>query len=221
MADSKSDLLMKFVSGGQSILAGGTSTLKKDDKLLFDFWAGKFFEIEEFGMGLNLSDFEAAQPARTEPVPTRPGGGSLATAPAIAAPPKAKFSSWRDKKKSSQEVAKLAFPVDAEPFSFTRMVDCASPLLFESCAATRSFDSATIVKRKTTGQALAMQAFLRIDFTSVLLVGLSWTDGELLREKVRFICRGLKVQYRQQSSDGSLAAAASSEWDQTMALRTE
>ena len=218
MPDKQSDVLMKFVFNGQSVPAGGTSVLKKDDRLLFDFWAGKFFEITDFGIGLNLTDFESEKPATppSQP-PTQPGAAPTA----IAAPQKAKFASWRDKKKTSLEVAKLPpFPVEIDPFSVTRLVDCASPMLFESCAATRTFDSATIVKRRATGQTLALQTFLRVDFTSVLLVGVNWTGGELLEEKLRFICRGLKVQYRAQGSDGSLGAAAPSEWDQTMALRT-
>jgi type VI protein secretion system component Hcp len=224
MPDSQSDLLMKFVLSGQSIQAGGTSLLSKDDKLTFDFWAGKFFEIKEFGLGLNLSDFEAtATPSGPPAGPPRPPAHGPAAQPgaaAIAPPQKAKFAAWRDKKKSSQAVAKLAFPVETEPFEITRQLDRASPLLFESCASTTSFDSATIVKRKVTGQTTALQSYLRIDFDQVLLVGLTWSDGELLQEKVRFICRGLRVQYRQQGADGSLGAAASAEWDQAMALRT-
>lgn len=223
MADNQSDLLMKFVLSGQSIQAGGTAQLKKDDKLLFDFWTGKFFEIEEFSLGLNLSDFEAPPaPAGAAAGPPKPAAHGPAAAPGaapLAAPQKAKFAAWRDKKKSSQAIAKLAFPVETDPFEITRLFDRASPLLFESCASTTSFDSATIVKRKVTGQTMALQSYLRIDFNEVLLVGLTWSDGELLKEKVRFICRGLRVQYRQQGADGSLGAAASAEWDQAMALR--
>jgi len=70
-----------------------------------------------------------------------------------------------------------------EPFSFTRMIDRASPLLFENCANSISFASATLVKRKVTGQTLALQAFLRMDFKDVLIVGISWDDGDILKEK--------------------------------------
>jgi len=66
MAEKQSDLLMKMVTtGGQGIAAGATSTLVKDDKLLSDFWAGKFFEVEDFGLGFELNDFETAGTANT------------------------------------------------------------------------------------------------------------------------------------------------------------
>jgi type VI protein secretion system component Hcp len=209
MAEKQSDLLMKLVTAsGQGVAAGGTSTLRKDDKLLFDFWAGKFFEVEDFGLGLELNDFETAGTANTNQAQ------QAAVAPA-------KFASWRDLRKTTAQIKDIKFPVDMEPFSFSRLIDRASPLLFENCANSISFASATLVKRKVTGQSLALQAFLRLDFKDVLMVGISWDDGDIIKEKCKFICRGVTVQYRRQASDGSLAAAASAEWEQKMALRVQ
>ena len=223
MSETHGDVLMMLVQGGRAIAAGGTSRLNDSDSMLSDFSAGRFFEIEDFSLGLNLSDFESDQNRLAAPatqVKPPHDAGHNREAAAAAAPQKSKFASWRDKRKSRQAVAALAFPVDLDPFSFTRRVDRASPLLFESCASTTTFDSATIVKRKVTGQKLALQGYLRIDFTGVLLIGLTWDDGEMLKEKCRFICRGVKVQYRVQSSDGTLGAAASADWTQAMSLRT-
>ena len=191
--------------------------------MLSDFSAGKFFEIEQFSLGLNLSDFETGHgPGAAQPAPPKPPlAGGAQTDPAAAVPQKAKFASWRDKKKSRQAITALSFPVELDPFSFTRQVDRASPLLFESCASTTSFASATIVKRKVTGQTTyALQGYLRIDFTDVLLVGLTWDDGEMIKEKCKFICRGVRVQYKPQVPDGTLAAASSAEWAYAMSLRT-
>jgi type VI protein secretion system component Hcp len=209
MAEKQSDLLMKLVTpGGQGIAAGAKSTVVKDDKLLFDFWPGKFFEVEDFGLGLELNDFETA-------------GSSTTVQTQQTAVPLGKFASWRDLRKSTADIKQITFPVDMEPFSFTRLIDRASPLLFENCANSVGFASATLVKRKVTGQTLALQAFLRLDFKDVLLVGISWDDGDILKEKCKFICRGVTVQYRRQASDGTLAAPASAEWEQKMALRTQ
>jgi type VI protein secretion system component Hcp len=209
MAEKQSDLLMKLVTtGGQGIAAGATSTLVKDDKLLADFWAGKFFEVEDFGLGLELNDFETAGTANT--------GQTQQAAVQLG-----KFASWRDLRKTTAQIQEISFPVDMEPFSFTRLIDRASPLLFENCANSISFASATLVKRKVTGQKLALQAFLRMDFKDVLIVGISWDDGDIIKEKCKFICRGVTVQYRRQASDGTLAAPASAEWEQQMALRTQ
>jgi len=209
MAEKQTDVLMKLVTiGGQGVAAGARSALSKDDKLLFDFWAGKFFEIDEFSLGLELEDFETTGSAN-------PG------AAANAAVPTGKFSSWRDLRKSTTDIKAITFPVDMEPFSFTRAIDRASPVLFQSCANSVGFASATVVKRKPTGQTLAMQGFLRFDFKDVLIVKISWTGGALQKEKCQFICRGLTVQYRAQNADGSMAAAQSADWEQKMALRTQ
>jgi type VI protein secretion system component Hcp len=209
MAEKQSDLLMKLVTtGGQGIAAGATSTLVKDDKLVSDFWGGKFFEVEDFGLGFELNDFETAGTANT--------GQTQQAAVQVG-----KFASWRDLRKTTAQIQEISFPVDMEPFSFTRLIDRASPLLFENCANSISFASATLVKRKVTGQKLALQAFLRMDFKDVLIVGISWDDGDILKEKCKFICRGVTVQYRRQASDGTLAAPASAEWQQQMALRTQ
>lgn len=208
MAEKQNDLLMKFVTAsGTAVAAGGTSTIKKDDKLLFDFWPGKFFEIEDFEMGFELNDFEAATVGAT---------GNAAA----ASVPEKRFASWRDLQKNTQQISEIRFPVDMEPISITRLIDQASPILFESCANSAAFASATVVKRKVTGQSLAMQAFLRLQFTDVLIVGINWDDGEILKEKCKFICRGLTVQYRAQDSSGALGAAASAEWEQKMRLRS-
>jgi hypothetical protein len=36
-------------------------------------------------------------------------------------------------------------------------------------------------------------AFLRIDFTDVLVIGVDWDSGDVVKEKCKFICRGVKV----------------------------
>ena len=224
MAETQGDVLMILVQGSRAIAAGGTSDLDGTDSMLSGFSAGKFFEIEHFALGLNLSDFDAGHaPGSVAGQPKPPAvGGAHKDQTAAVAPQKSKFASWRDRKKSRQAITAVTFPVELDPFSFTKMVDRASPLLFESCASTASFDSATIVKRKVTGKSTnALQGYMRIDFSNVLLVGLTWDDGEMIKEKCRFICRGMRVQYRPQVPDGTLAAASSAEWSFAMSLRKQ
>jgi type VI protein secretion system component Hcp len=209
MAEKQTDVLMKMVTlDGQGVPAGATSLLKKDDKLLFDFWAGTFFEVDEFSLGLELEDFETKGSAN-------PGAAASTAAPGGS------FSSWRDARKSTTDLKSIVFPVAMDPFSFTRMIDRASPVLFQNCANSVGFASATLVKRKPTGQQLAMQGFLRLDFKDVLIVKISWIGGKLQQEKCEFICRGLTIQYRQQNADGTLAAAQAADWEQKMALRSQ
>jgi type VI protein secretion system component Hcp len=212
--DKKGDLLMKFVqSNGDIVKGGATSQLSKDDKFLFDFWAGKFIEVEEFQLGLNLEDSEIGNTALNATSSQQAGaevGGHTA-----------KFASWRDyKKKTRDDVAKIGYPVVLQPCSFSHVMDRTSPILFQNCCNSISFDSATLVKRKHTGGTLALQSFLRIDFSNVLIIGLDWDDGQVVKEKCKFICRGLTVQYKQQASDGTLGAARSAEWKRELATRT-
>ena len=219
MAETKGDLLMKFVqTSGEAVKAEGSSVLKKDDKLLFDFWPGKFFEIEEFGIGLNVEDSETS----TNTLHAAGGQGLAKPAPAAAAQGhKPKFATWRlFKKQRRGDAPDIAYPVVLEPFSFTRMMDKASPIFFQNCCNSVSFDSATLVKRKVTGSDLALQTFLRIDFKNVLIIGLDWDDGSIVKEKCKFICREMSVQYKQQSAGGALGAASSAEWSRDLATRS-
>lgn len=217
MAEKQGDVLMKFVqTNGEGVKAEGTATIKKDDRLLFDFWPGKFFEIEEFSFGLNVEDSEAGAKTLTLPGAPRPPG---APAPVEQAMPAVKFAAWRDAKKNTSQIDQITYPVVLEPFSFTRLVDKASPVFFHNCTNSISFASATLVKRKTTGATLALQTFVRIDFTDVLITSLDWDDGHIIKEKCKFISRGVKVQYKRQASDGSLGAPSSAEWTRDLALR--
>jgi hypothetical protein len=84
------------------------------------------------------------------------------------------------------------------------------------CCNSKSFASATLIKRKAAGTDTSGHAFLRIDFKDVLVIGLDWDSGDVVKEKCKFICRGVKVQYKPQTSDGSLGAAVPGTWERMM-----
>ena len=97
-----------------------------------------------------------------------------------------------------------------EPFGFTRQIDNASIPLFYDCFQTKSFDSAAVVMRKSGGiqnttSGLAAVPFLRIDFKEILIVSLDWDGGEIVKEKCKFVCRQVAVQYAQQQHSGKAA----------------
>ncbi len=46
--------------------------------------------------------------------------------------------------------------------------------------------------------------FLRFDFRDVLMTGIDWDDGDLVSESCTFICRAMRVRYKQQSVTGEL-----------------
>lgn len=213
MPSQTGDLLMKFVKG-QAIIAEGSSKLDPTDSFVADFVAGKFFEVEAFSLGLNVQDSEGGNnplnQASSQRASVQPDGTGY----------RPSFAAWRDaKNKTLQQVAEIAYPVTLEPFSFSRAMDKASPILFQSCCNSVSFESATLVKRKVAGEDNALQGFLRMDFANVLIVGIDWSDDVIVKERCKFICRGVTVQYKRQNSDGSLGAASPATWAREVATR--
>jgi type VI protein secretion system component Hcp len=199
------DLLMKFVEEGrtEAINAECETTVDPKDDLLTGFKAGKFFEVDEFNFGVGLEDDDSAG---------EKSGAKLGEKlnPALGAhAPRTRFTNWlRGETKK--------YPVDLEPFTFSRQMDQASPVLFEMCCNSKSFASATLIKRKAAGTDASGRAFLRIDFEDVLVIGVDWDSGDVVKEKCKFICRGVKVQYKPQMPDGMLGAAVPGNWNRMM-----
>jgi type VI protein secretion system component Hcp len=197
------DLLMKFVKGGDAIDAECQTDVDPKDKFLEDFKPGKFFEIDEFNFGVGLEDDDS-------PSGKHHGGGQ---GQAEMRHSRVRFGNWLSGERTK------AYPVDLEPFSFTRQMDRASPLLFEMCCNSQSFTSATLVKRKAAGSDASGHGFLRIDFKDVLLIGVDWDSGDVVKEKCKFICRGVKMQYKPQLPNGTLSGAVPGTWNRTMARK--
>ncbi len=205
MADALTDILMRLVPvGSHSALAAdaNTSIDPTTDKLLTGFKTGEFFELDDYELGIELNDFDSTQQGARDT--SHAAGG--------------RFAAWRRPSTPFDQIKKLRYAAEFEPFWFTRRIDRASPILFQACCNSIPFASASVVRRRATGQTVAMQGFLRLDFTDVLLIGISIEDGEPPKEKCGFICRGLKMQYLPQASDGSLGAAQSAEWTQPVGL---
>ena len=84
------------------------------------------------------------------------------------------------------------------------------------CCDSTSFSSATLIKRKAASTSVSGHAFLRIDFTDVLVIDVDWDSGDVVKEKCKFICREVMVQYKPQKSDGSLGAPVPGTWKYRM-----
>jgi type VI protein secretion system component Hcp len=97
--------------------------------------------------------------------------------------------------------------LDLGDVTIERVIDRASPLLMKAALTPTPFKSATIVKRRSTGGSQTGDAYLRIDYTDVLLTKISWSDGDAVKEKITFIYRKVEVQYRPQDASGKLRAA--------------
>ncbi len=202
MAD-KVDILMKIVDEHGPVIGESQSVLTRGDDFVKGFETGMFFDISDFDFDVSVRGDD--------------GGGESDDdddeKPAV--PPKKK------KKKSGGFGQWLAgphdgYPVDMQPFQFTKELDQTSPLLFYFCSNSISLKSVTMVHRKAGGQKAVGQGYwgyLRIDFTDVLLTSVSWDVADAIAtEKVKFICREIKVQYRSQNPDGSMAEPIGVEW---------
>ena len=192
---AKSEILMMLVQqSGEAIGAECGASLNPPDDLMKGFTPGKYFQIEDFGFGVGLDESDG-----TETKPAKAAGA-----------PTVKYAQWRN------EVAGLSgstrYQLDVEAVSFTRMMDQASSVLFEACCQSTTLKSGAIVRRVALGGDAGAKAYLRFDFTDVLITELDWDEGETIKERYKFFCRGVTMQFKPQSSDGSLGAAISGVW---------
>jgi type VI protein secretion system component Hcp len=196
-------MMLKPAGGGPAIDAESTSAIDGETGWTDDFTTGKYFEIEDFSFGIEIEDNDtsASKPAVTDP---KTGVTSM--------PPKTgKFTKWVQGIAAASGPGALStlYPVQMDQFSFTRQMDAASPVLFKNCFKTIPFDSAAIVMRKNAGimdqnSGIGHIGFLRIDFTNgVLITSIDWDAGEVVKEKVKMVCRTVQVKYRAQKSDGT------------------
>lgn len=124
-----------------------------------------------------------------------------------------RFAKWVQGTMPPAPPGSKLYPIEMEPVSFSKKMDRASVFLFLNCFMVNQLKSATIVMRKSAGIAsnIGTIAFLRIDFTDVLIIAVDWDGGEEVKEKVKFVCRSVKVQYYAQNPDGSQGKLAQTE----------
>lgn len=227
MDESSTDLIMRFVmKGGQDVLAECALDKAEDDDLMDKFEPSdydtysNFFEITDFDFGIEVDPEERSQNALSQtqrPMMTSGGGiGGTSRLPQQQGGqngrgPRIKQDEWsRWRSVPGDEYKKIAkkYQVDAQKMSFSRVIDRASPLFFESCCNSKPFDKAVIVKRVSrgmvNGKSLLPISYLKIEFGDVLITGVDWTDGDLVKEKIEFICRKIDIILRQQGDDGSV-----------------
>jgi type VI protein secretion system component Hcp len=202
-------MMLKQTGGGAAIDAESTSSIDGETGWTDDFTAGKYFELQDFTLGIDIEDNDSAS---TKPPVTDPHTG-VTTTPAKTG----KFSKWVQGIAASAGPGVLStlYPVQMDAFSFTKQLDAASPVLFKNCFKTIPFDSAAIVMRKTGGvqhtkTGIGHIGFLRIDFTGVLITSIDWDAGEIVKEKVKMVCRTVQVKYRAQNNDGSAGKLSNS-----------
>jgi len=207
--DAKSDIVMMFIDKkGQPVWAESTLDVLKTDAFMKDFERitdynhySNFFEVKSFNFTMKLKPHDEAVSALSKPASQSHSVHAVAD----------QFSRWRSAQ--NDEYKKIRFPIEFDEFSFSRVIDGASPAFFHGCCNQDSFKSAALVKRVAMGGrggvARQSMGFLRFDFRDILLTNIDWDDGDLVTENCTFICKAMRVRYRQQHADGGFQASSS------------
>jgi hypothetical protein len=145
MATTIADMLMFFKNGTTAIAGEGQSAVDPTDAFTSDFEDGKFIEIEDFDFGIDVVDSDSSATSTKDAGKTDTSKTKEKTG---------RFSKWIQGIGAStgQGAAGALYPVEMEPFSLTKQLDIASPVLFQNCFQTKPFDSAVLVRRKVGGQ---------------------------------------------------------------------
>lgn len=235
MANESTDVLMTFIgSSGSGLAAECSSVWNESDGLSTDFKAGYFFEVEDFSLGGGL---ESSDGSATDGSPTNgngaPRGNELRERDDLDNSRK-EDRKGRDGSRSkaahggrgnrfAKYVLEKADPkkflkLDVPEISVSRQMDMCSPLLFSACMDREAFTKAVIVKRKivggvdASGVTVPMMGYLRFEFDAPLITSIDWEDGDVVKEKFKFVCRGIKMTYRPQNPDGSLGEGVPATW---------
>ncbi len=219
MDQNKSDLIMQFVLHGKPVSAECSLDIAVGDTLTTEFARhasyrnhSNFFEVGNFRMGLSLKEDDQGSGvlSRQAQLP-----GQSPKSPAAGA-----FARWRSA--TADEAKNILYPLEFDKFCFDRAIDAASPVFFGCCCTSTTFDKAILVKRAPQGhqggEANPSLAFLRIEFTKVLITGIAWADGDVVAEQCEFICQEMKIRYRQQKPDGSMGAEMPVHWPTARSL---
>lgn len=120
----------------------------------------------------------------------------------------------------SQSKGAGAGKVTFNPFSITRSIDKASPLMFANCCAGTPFKLVQLFLRKATGAGIsagtanAGTTFVRFDFKLVAVKTISWGhDDESPKETLTFEYGALLISYAMQNADGTMKAMPTQGWN--------
>jgi type VI protein secretion system component Hcp len=95
-----------------------------------------------------------------------------------------------------------SYSSDLEPVSISKLMDASSLQLLDMCLKSTTIDSAVIIKRRGVG-ADFLRTYLRVEFTDLLITDFNWDEDDVIKEKIKFVCRKAQVQYSIENPDGS------------------
>ncbi len=162
------------------------------------------------GYGGSVGGYRGGSTPQNQLSGGRPGGpaGVAGAAGGNSGAGRGAFASWRSATDAAAKL--LKFPLEFDKFSFSKVIDAASPILFQNCVNSIPFLSATLVKRISQGgeDAKGMRptvSYLSFEFKSVYITSINWDDGEVVKEKIQFTADYLMLRYRPQLEDGTVS----------------
>ncbi len=232
MPEDSRDVLMKIVlQGGGAIPAECSAEVASDDPLAGGFssasqsnhWKGNYFSVGEFQIELGLSgDSETgsekiskAQKRQQEIQQTQnkmtnqritqlekvAGKLSPNGKPLMSSSDAGRYSRFMNQGRNA--LSRKSYSASMEPISFTKNMDASSVSLFRACMNSTTLESAVLIKRRGVGQ-YQLRTYLRIEFTDLLITDFGWDEDDVIKEKIKFICREVKVQYSKEQDNGAL-----------------
>ncbi len=218
MADTNSsDVLMMFKPQGKVALEGeGTTAFDPNDSLMTNFLPKRFCEVEDFSFGAGIEDSDSS--GAEEEVDTagaldnelhsrEPKGGAKTGKASKQKQKVRKFKRFVEQGPPAAGQGTLGYDVNLDEVTVNRQMDRMSMQLLQLCLNQTPLDLIVLVKRKFTGNQAFHEAYLRLEFTQPLITSVEWEHGEVMKEKVKFVCRGIKAAYKPQTASGTLGNA--------------
>jgi hypothetical protein len=236
-SNEATDVLMTFIDKSGAGVAGECASVWNiSDSMKDGFSAGTFFEVNEFsfsggikaegsGSSNGSGGFTSSRGNNLSARPAPTASGQVKSTPKL--PPTNPNDPNAKSKDRGSEFSKYIMGIkdwekgmamDVKEIEVTRQMDVGSPILFSSCVNLVSFTKAILVKRKiiggiaSRGVTVPLMGFFRIEFKEPLIISVDWDDGEVIKEKIKFVCRGGTIIYKPQKPDGSLGDQTSVTW---------
>ncbi len=197
MAEDGRDMLIWLQGPGGPFPGEGKAVLLGTDPLTKGFNKHFFSDVQGFDFSVGLED-----PAKKD---SKDKGGKVKITGPDGKPMEGQLAA--EKRTAGFEDfmrgGNKAYGSDLQPFTFEKLFDVASLSIFNACATSQTLPSVTLVKRKALGEATLM-GYLRFQFFDVLITDLDWDEEKVIKEKVKFICRKVRVQYFSELNNGTL-----------------
>ena len=122
----------------------------------------------------------------------------------------------------SQSTGAGAGKITFNPFSITRKIDKASPILFERACSGTPYQQVALGARKASGGDMSGQIYLVFLFKLVAVKTISWSyDDESPKETTTFEYGGLQVWYLPQKPDGKFDIEQKGGWNRVKNIKDQ